>query len=64
MPDCGHPIDPRSQATCEVCGGLALCLQCARTHLCTSACAACGCLPGLCVKEVRDGLVATEFGIR
>jgi hypothetical protein len=48
----------------EVCGGLLLCIDCARTHLCTSECAARGCLPGLCVREVRDGVVAAEFGVR
>jgi len=62
--DCGHPIDPRHHAACAVCDGLVLCLDCARTHLCTSECTARGCLPGLCVKEVRDGAVAVEFGIR
>lgn len=61
--DCGHPIDPHGLATCEVCDGLRLCLDCARAHLCTSECAERGCLPGLCVKEVRDGIVAIEFGV-
>ena len=41
-----------------------LCLDCAREHLCTDTCAGRGCLPGLCVKEVRDGIVAIEFGVR
>jgi hypothetical protein len=49
---------------CAVCDGFVLCLDCARTHLCTSECTARGCLPGLCVKEVRDGAVAVEFGVR
>jgi len=62
--DCGHPIDPQHHAACEVCGGTRLCLDCARAHLCTSECAARGCLPGLCVKEVRDGVLASEFGVR
>ena len=64
MAECGHAIDPRRHATCDVCGGLLLCLACARTHLCTRECAARGCLPGLCVREVRDGVVAPEFGVR
>ena len=63
MTDCGHPIDPRHHATCAVCDGLVLCIDCARTHLCTSECAARGCRAGLCVKEVRDGVVAIEFGV-
>lgn len=63
-PDCGHQIDPRQHATCEVCACLRLCLDCARTHLCTIECAARGCIAGLCVKEVHDGVVASEFGVR
>jgi len=62
--DCGHPIDQQHHAVCAVCEGLVLCLDCARTHLCTSECAARGCFEGLCVKEVRDGVVAIEFGVR
>ena len=41
-----------------------LCLDCARAHLCTSDCATRGCLAGDCVKEVRDGIVAIDFGVR
>lgn len=62
--DCGHPIDPARHATCEVCDGMRLCLDCARSHFCTPDCPARGCVTGLCVKEVRDGVVAIEFGIR
>lgn len=61
--DCGHPIDPLHFATCDVCAGLRLCLACARAHLCTTECASRGCRAGLCVKEVRDGIVATEYGV-
>ncbi|HLZ47692.1 MAG TPA: hypothetical protein VKR80_03465 [Candidatus Limnocylindria bacterium] len=64
MTDCGHPIDPRRHAVCAVCEGLRLCVDCARKHFCTSECGARGCTPGLCVKEVRDGEVAGEFGLR
>ena len=64
MADCGHAIDPGHHATCEVCAGLVLCPDCARAHLCTDECADRGCLPGLCVKEVRNGAVAIEFGFR
>lgn len=60
---CAHPIDPSLHGVCEVCGGMRLCLDCARAHLCTSECAARGCQAGLCVKEVRNGVVASEFGI-
>ena len=61
--DCGHPLDPVHHASCEVCDGKLLCLACARAHLCTDTCAQRGCVPGLCVKEVRDGVVAIEFGV-
>jgi len=60
---CGHPIDERHHAVCEICDGLRLCVDCARTHLCTSECASEGCIPGRCVKEVRDGRVATSYGV-
>lgn len=64
MTECGHPIDPEHHAVCTVCDGLVLCLGCAREHLCTSECAARGCVRGLCVKEVRAGVVAIDFGVR
>ena len=64
MTDCGHVVDPKHHAVCGVCDGLVLCMDCARTHLCTSECAARGCFEGLCVKEVRDGVVGLEFGVR
>lgn len=62
--DCGHaPLTSGAHAVCEVCGGMLLCLECARTHYCTAECPARGCRAGLCVKEVRDGVVADGFGI-
>jgi len=60
---CGHAIDPGRHGICEVCGGMLLCVECARAHYCTSACGARGCVAGLCVKEVRDGLIADTFGL-
>lgn len=60
---CGHPIDPRHHAVCAVCADMRLCVACARTHYCTRECASRGCSAGLCVKEVRDGIVADSFGI-
>ncbi len=60
---CGHAIDPARHAVCAVCEGLRLCVACARTHYCTSECASRGCSAGLCVKEVRDGVVSDSFGI-
>ena len=64
MTECGHRIDPGKYAVCGVCDGLRLCLDRARTHLCTRECASRGCEAGLCVEEVRDGAVALDFGIR
>ena len=60
---CGHEIDPARHAICGVCRGRLLCLDCARAHFCTSECPDRGCSAGLCVKEVRDGVVAEAFGI-
>ena len=60
---CGHEIDPARHAICGVCHGMLLCIACAREHFCTSECPERGCIAGLCVKEVRDGIVADEFGI-
>lgn len=60
---CGHELDPRAYATCTVCEGLALCLDCARAHFCTSECAVRSCIAGLCVKVVRDGVLADRFGV-
>lgn len=60
---CGHPIDAARYGVCDVCRGSRLCMACAASHLCTDECAARGCAPGLCVKEVRDGIVSDTFGI-
>lgn len=60
---CGHAIDPAHHAVCGVCGGLVLCVDCARAHYCTSECREGDCFAGLCVKEVRDGIVSERFGI-
>ncbi len=60
---CGHLLDARRYAICGVCAGLRLCVECARGHLCTSECSTRGCLPGLCVKVVRDGVPADSFGV-
>ena len=60
---CGHEIAAERHAICEVCRGMRLCLGCARAHYCTDECATRGCVAGLCVKEVRDGIVAEEYGV-
>lgn len=60
---CGHAIDPAHHAVCAVCRGMRVCLECAPRHFCTDECRSRGCIAGLCVKEVRDGVVAETFGI-
>ncbi len=60
---CGHTIDPRRHGICEVCRGMLLCVECARVHYCTSECRVRGCVAGLCVREVQDGVIADTFGL-
>lgn len=59
---CSVTLDPQLHASCEVCDGVLLCLACAKRHLCSPQCAERGCLPGLCVKMIRDGRTSTTFG--
>jgi hypothetical protein len=39
-------------------------VDCGRRHLCTSRCAGSGCVAGLCVYLVRDGIVDERYGVR
>jgi hypothetical protein len=55
-------LDPRLFARCDVCDGARLCVHCAKTHLCTERCASNGCIPGLCVRMVRAGVISERFG--
>ena len=61
---CDIALDPRLHARCDVCGGALFCLACARSHLCSSQCSERRCLPGLCVRAVRDGKVSEDFGVQ
>lgn len=47
------------------CGGchMALCLDCGRGHFCHPTCLARGCLAGLCVRLVRDGVLSDGWGL-
>lgn len=47
------------------CGGCrkAYCFSCGRGHYCTPNCPANGCLPGLCVREVRGGSLSKRWGL-
>ena len=41
----------------------AYCFSCGRAHYCTPQCPANGCLAGLCVREVKDGVLAERWGL-
>ena len=60
---CFGVLDLRLYARCDVCNGRRLCLRCASGHLCTPQCHERGCLPGLCVRVVRDGQVSDTYGV-
>jgi len=60
---CGGSLDPAGHARCDVCRGATYCLDCARGHLCTARCTSNGCIAGLCVHVVRDGVVDPRFGV-
>lgn len=59
--DCGTTLG----AVYGWCGGCraAYCFPCGRAHYCTPTCAANGCFPGLCVREVRDGVLSERWGL-
>lgn len=61
---CGEELDPGRFARCDVCAGARYCIGCARTHLCTRRCETNGCVAGLCVRLVRDGVTDPRYGIR
>jgi hypothetical protein len=60
---CERRLDPERQARCDVCDGARLCLDCARTHLCTETCGPEGCTAGMCVRMVRGGVTAQRYGV-
>lgn len=60
---CSGALDLALYARCEVCDGRRLCLACAAGHFCTAECPGRGCLPGLCVHLVRDGLLSEDYGV-
>jgi hypothetical protein len=59
---CDAPLDPQRYARCDVCEGARFCAGCARHHLCTTRCASNGCVAGLCVHIVRDGVADARYG--
>ena len=60
---CDARLDPARYACCDVCKGARYCLACARSHLCTARCTSNGCIAGLCVHVVRDGVTDPRYGI-
>jgi hypothetical protein len=60
---CDAPLDPGRYARCDVCNGARFCIGCARGHLCTPRCTSNACIAGLCVHEVRAGVVDARYGI-
>ncbi len=59
---------PRAITFCPQCGapvmtGARFCVECGRRHLCTARCTANGCVAGLCVHLVRDGVTDPRYGV-
>ncbi len=59
--DCGA-ILAEPYGWCAGCG-TAYCFPCGRLHFCTPQCPANGCHAGLCVREVRGGILAQTWGL-
>ncbi len=47
---------------CSGCGA-AYCFPCGRRHFCTPQCPTNGCHAGLCVREVRGGVLSATWGL-
>jgi hypothetical protein len=60
---CDSPLSLAHFARCDVCRGARFCIDCARRHLCTARCRSNGCIAGLCVHVVRDGVTDPRYGI-
>jgi hypothetical protein len=41
----------------------AFCFACERAHYCQPGCAAAGCLAGLCVRQVKEGVLSSTWGL-
>ena len=41
----------------------AFCFPCGRLHFCRPSCPDNGCIAGLCVREVRDGVLSERWGL-
>jgi hypothetical protein len=60
---CGTALDAARHARCDVCRGALFCITCAKAHLCTARCRTNGCIAGLCVHVVRDGVTDARYGV-
>ena len=58
---CGAPLAER-YGWCGNCRA-AYCFPCGRSHYCTPSCPANGCHAGLCVREVRAGVLSHRWGL-
>jgi hypothetical protein len=71
-----HGDDPPPSPSCADCGAAlrdpfgwcsscrtAYCFPCGRRHFCTPECLANGCHAGLCVREVRGGILSAAWGL-
>jgi hypothetical protein len=60
---CDVGLDPARYTRCDVCRGARFCVDCGREHLCTTRCTGNGCIAGLCVHLVRDGVTDGRYGV-
>lgn len=58
---CGDGID-EPYAHCGICAA-DYCLPCGSRHLCGTTCLANGCIPGKCVKVIRNGEPSPKWGV-
>ena len=58
---CHVPLDD-PHGWCGNCR-VALCFPCGRSHYCTRTCPSQGCHAGLCVREVRGGVISDRWGV-
>lgn len=71
-----RPAAPVAIEACGACGAavgdrfgwcagcrLALCFACGRRHFCRPSCPESGCIAGLCVREVRGGVLSERWGL-
>ncbi len=60
---CDRALDLAQYTRCDVCRGARYCVDCGRKHLCTARCTTNGCIAGLCVHLVSDGVTDERYGV-